>query len=78
MGIKTNVFNFEIFTTLAVQLPPESDLALKSESWIVAPENVSDIQNHPLLNTFFSLIQGVLPVEFYNNPINAAKNEQYI
>ena len=27
---------------------------------------------------FFSLIQGVLPVEFYNNPINAAKNEQYI
>jgi hypothetical protein len=58
VGIKTNVFNFEIFTTLAVQLPAESNIKLKSESWIVTPENVSDIQDHPLLYSFFSLIQG--------------------
>jgi hypothetical protein len=77
VGIKTNVFNFEIFTTLAIQIPTDSSIQLGTESWILTPDNILSIQNHPLLNSFFGIIQGsvnegyVVAIELTSDPHSA-------
>ena len=58
IGIKTNVFNFEIFTTLTIKIPTNHIYRFTKESWLINQQNIEVVQNHPILSHFFGLIQG--------------------
>lgn len=58
IGIKTNVFNFEIFTTLPIKIPKDNGYIFTKESWLINQQNIEVIQNHRILSHFFGLIQG--------------------
>lgn len=57
VGIKMNVFNFEVFSTLPVSLPaPEA--ARIDESLIVTAHSLEALKGHPVLRHFMGLMQG--------------------
>jgi hypothetical protein len=60
VGIKTNVFNFEIFSEFDLHLAKASGTTLESESFALTQLQLELARKHPVLSHFFGLIQGCL------------------
>jgi hypothetical protein len=56
VGIKTNVFNFEVFTTLALQPDCAPRAALADQ--VIGKGNLAQVAAHPVLRHFIGAIQG--------------------
>jgi hypothetical protein len=56
IGIKTNVFNFEVFTTLALQPDCAARAALVDQ--VIGKGNLAQVSAHPVLKHFIGVIQG--------------------
>lgn len=68
VGVKTNVFNFEVFTTLLLK----PDAAADMEDSVITRANLDQVARHPILKHFIGAIQGSvnegyeIKVEFLN------------
>ena len=58
VGIKTNVFNFEIFARISIETPNTININSAHENILITKENISTISNHPILSRFIGIIQG--------------------
>ena len=58
VGIKTNVFNFEIFARISIETPNTININSAHENILITKENISTISNHPILSQFIGIIQG--------------------
>lgn len=56
VGIKSNVFNFEVFTVIALQLGPIARGALVGQ--VIGKSNLAQVAAHPVLKHFIGAIQG--------------------
>lgn len=72
VGIKTNVYNFEVFSEVDLYLLPDSSPSFQSESFAITREQLESVQKHPVLSRFFGLIQGSVN-EGYEVRIGLAK-----
>jgi len=60
VGIKTNVFNFEIFTQLTLTISPPESPENTSETTLISSANLKEIAKHPLLRHFMGTLQGAV------------------
>jgi len=57
VSVKCNVFNFELFSELPVQIGPNSEPGYPLD-WIINAGNVAQFAEHPVLCRFMSVLQG--------------------
>lgn len=76
VGIKTNVFNFEVFTSLELRADSAPQGALSDQ--VIGAANLNQVAAHPLLKHFLGTIQGSVSegyevkVEFLEQPARQA------
>lgn len=58
VGIKTNVFNFEIFSRLELHLPHTHSATPLRENLVIDRTRLKETENHQILSSFIGLIQG--------------------
>jgi hypothetical protein len=56
VGVKSNVFNFEVFTTLPLALP--AGMAAPAEPLIANAQTLEQMRMHPIVSKFMGIAQG--------------------